>query len=160
MSLDLSPYLEFGLSETRSLIYRGAAPWMALYVIRIILKSILCFMFNQESLVNKEVLWQNLGIICIITRDLYQTCFSNTGFKERYGHLDQLLGKLTLNKLNLSFQCGRSFEPRFLFAWPTAQVAMDTAENMVDICVAEVMYSCSTEGGRRKKVWLNTFICA
>ena len=26
VSLDLSPYLEFGLSETRSLIYLGAVP--------------------------------------------------------------------------------------------------------------------------------------
>ena len=26
VSLDLSPYLEFGLSETRSVIYREAAP--------------------------------------------------------------------------------------------------------------------------------------
>lgn len=33
--------------------------------------------------------------------------------------------------------CGRSFDPRFLFTWPTAWVAMDTAEGMADICCAE-----------------------
>jgi len=103
---------------------------------------------SSEQIFSENCRWVPL----IITQDLYQTCQSNTCFKERYDHLDPLLGKLTLNNLNLSFQCGRSFEPRFLFTWPTAQVAMDTAENMVDICVVEVMYSCSTEGGRRKKV--------
>ena len=36
------------------------------------------------------------------------------------------------------FQCGRSFNPRFLFTWPTAQVAMDTVEDMVSMCCAEV----------------------
>lgn len=33
--------------------------------------------------------------------------------------------------------CGRSFNPRFLFTWPTAQVAMDTVEDMVSMCCAE-----------------------
>lgn len=37
-----------------------------------------------------------------------------------------------------SFQCGRSFDPRFLFTWPTARVAMDTAEDMADVCCGEV----------------------
>ena len=35
-------------------------------------------------------------------------------------------------------QCGRSFDPRFLFTWPTARVAMDTVEDMVLMCCAEV----------------------
>ncbi|KAL9951122.1 hypothetical protein ACROYT_G043726 [Oculina patagonica] len=33
--------------------------------------------------------------------------------------------------------CGRSFDPRFLFTWPTARVAMDTVEDMVSMCCAE-----------------------
>lgn len=37
------------------------------------------------------------------------------------------------------FQCGRSFDPHFLFTWPTAWIAMDTAEGMADICCAEVI---------------------
>ena len=36
------------------------------------------------------------------------------------------------------FQCGRSFDPRFLFTWPTARVAMDTVEDMADVCCGEV----------------------
>ena len=40
--------------------------------------------------------------------------------------------------LFIFFQCGRSFNPRFLFTWPTAQVAMDTVEDMVSMCCAEV----------------------
>ncbi|XP_020632800.1 probable methylcrotonoyl-CoA carboxylase beta chain, mitochondrial isoform X1 [Orbicella faveolata] len=33
--------------------------------------------------------------------------------------------------------CGRSFDPHFLFTWPTARVAMDTVDDMVSMCCAE-----------------------
>lgn len=33
-------------------------------------------------------------------------------------------------------QC-RSFDPHFLYTWPTARVAMDTVEDMVSMCCAE-----------------------
>lgn len=39
---------------------------------------------------------------------------------------------------NFFLKCGRSFDPRFLFTWPTARVAMDTVDDMVSMCCAEV----------------------
>ena len=62
--LDCSPYLEFCLRETKFLIYSDAVPWIALQVIRIILKSIICLTFNQWDSVNKGVMWHCQGAQC------------------------------------------------------------------------------------------------
>ena len=47
-----------------------------------------------------------------------------------------IIGIIVFSPLYL--QCGRSFDPRFLYTWPTARVAMDTPENLAEKSVTQV----------------------
>lgn len=53
--------------------------------------------------------------------------------------------------------CGRSFDPRFLYTWPTAQVAMDSTEELTKICCTQDAGSSEEEITEKRNKLMKKF---